>query len=322
MVLRLSCFPGLPGTPDTKTGLRVSARALLLLANKQRTGSGAEVRQLTEVKVMNVRISRRYVCVVGAILLAAVIILAWPAIIFAKPGATPGGHSAKKQAAEKAGNAGILGVLNRMQDPQVADFFRRDSALATEPNRLVPSSAAGASLARPPMLQSWEVPGAFVPDNTPTVFLLSGAQKRNCPKAGTVCVAPGGSATMVGMVVRPSGPPLTLLARGTQVAGKGHLGKASSDQPWQVEMVSRFWAASKRLPIIVAIFDTADPESIARKEAKILWDVTMNPGRELGMRFLLAPEDGFEPSHTYLVRVVQAKSKWERILAEGGFHLE
>ena len=176
--------------------------------------------------------------------------------------------------------------------------------------------------APPSMPESWEVPGLYESDNTPEVFSLSGAQKRNCPKAGTVCVAPGGSATMVGMEVTPSGPPLTVLARGAQVAGKGHVGTASSDQPWQVEMVSRFRAASERQPVVVAIFDTADPESVARKEAKILWTVTMNPGRELGMRFLLTPEDGFEPSHTYLARVVQTKSKSERVLAEGVFHLE
>jgi hypothetical protein len=48
----------------------------------------------------------------------------------------------------------------------------------------------------------------------------------------------------------------------------------------------------------------------------------MNPGRDLGMRFVLTPEDGFEPSHTYLVRVVQTNSNSERILAEGDFHLE
>ena len=208
---------------------------------------------------MKVRISRRSLYVVGAILLTAIILLTWPAIVFANDGAAWGAKPAKEQPGEKARNAGVLGVLNQMQDPQVAP---------------------------PPILESWEVPGVFMPESTPTVFLLSGAQKRNCPKAGTVCVAP------------------------------------SADQPWQVEMVSRFWAASKPVPIIVAVFDTADPESIARKEAKILWDVNMNPGRELGMRFLLAPEDGFEPSHTYLVRVVQAKSKWERILAEGIFHLE
>lgn len=258
--------------------------------------------------------------VAGAILLTAIIVLAWPAIIFAGNEAAPRVQSAKKQAAEKARNAGILGVLDKMRDPRVAAFFRRDGAAPTGINRHLPISPGGANGVPPPGPESEEVPGWF--DSTPTVFLLSSAQKGNCRKAGTVCVAPGGSATMGGMAMTPSALPLTVLARGTQVAGEGYLAKASSDQPWQVEMVSRFWKLSKRLPVIVAIFDTADPESLARKEAKMLWDVNMNPGRELGMRFLLTPQDGFEPSHTYLLRVVQAKRKWERILAEGVFHLE
>lgn len=48
----------------------------------------------------------------------------------------------------------------------------------------------------------------------------------------------------------------------------------------------------------------------------------MNPGRDLGMRFLLSPEDGFEPARTYLLRVVQVQSVRDRVLAEGEFRLE
>jgi hypothetical protein len=48
----------------------------------------------------------------------------------------------------------------------------------------------------------------------------------------------------------------------------------------------------------------------------------MSPGRELGMRFLLSPEDGFEPSHTYLMQVVQVQGARDRILSEGTVHLE
>jgi hypothetical protein len=168
----------------------------------------------------------------------------------------------------------------------------------------------------------WEMPETYGLDNTPTVFLVSSVNRRNCSTAGTVCVVPGGSNTMIGIEMTPSGPPLTVLARGTQVAAKEKLDTPSLDQPWQVEMVARFKALSERIPIIVAIFDRADPDSLAQKEAKVVWTVDMNPGRELGMRFLITPEDGFEPSHTYLVRVVQTNSNSERILAEGDFHLE
>jgi hypothetical protein len=168
--------------------------------------------------------------------------------------------------------------------------------------------------------------GVEIADNTPTVFAVSGKQRRECSGSGVLCMAPGGSATMVGIELTTSGPPLTVLARGTQVAGKGTLGKPSADQPWQAEMVAKFREVSDRTPIIVAIFDTADPESISRKEATSVWTVKMDPGRELGMRFLLSPQEGFEPSHTYLVRVaqttIQADGVFDRILAEGTFHLE
>jgi hypothetical protein len=174
----------------------------------------------------------------------------------------------------------------------------------------------------PSMLESWEVPGLEVTNETPQVFLVSRSQRRDCPQLGSVCVAPGGSATIVGVELSEDRPDLTVLARGTQVAAKGGLGVAGTDQPWQVEMVARFRWRSDRGPIIVAVFDRDDPESIAHKEAKVLWNVSMEPGRDLGMRFLLSPEDGFEPSHTYLLRVVQVQGVRDRVLAEGTVHLE
>ena len=137
----------------------------------------------------------------------------------------------------------------------------------------------------PSMLESWEVPSFEVVDETPQVFLISRAQKQDCPQLGSVCVSPGGSATIVGIEVSEDRPDVTVLARGTQVAAKGGLGTAGPDQPWQVEMVARFRARSEHGPIIVAVFDRDDPESIASKEAKVLWNVSMNPGRDLGMRF-------------------------------------
>jgi hypothetical protein len=174
----------------------------------------------------------------------------------------------------------------------------------------------------PSMLESWEIPSFPVVDETPQVFLVSRSQKRECPKLGSVCVAPGGSATIVGVEISEDSPDVTVLARGTQVAAKSGLGTAGADQPWQVEMVARFRARSERGPIVVAVFDRDDPESIAQKEPKVMWNVSMNPGRDLGMRFLLSPEDGFEPSHTYVLRVIEDQGLRDRVLAEGTVHLE
>jgi len=174
----------------------------------------------------------------------------------------------------------------------------------------------------PSMLESWEVPSFEVLDETPQVFLVSREQKRECPQRGAVCVAAGGSATLVGVELSENQPAVTVLARGTQVAAKGSLGAAGNNQPWQVEMVARFRERSSNGPIIVAVFDREDPESIAQNEAKVLWNVSMSSGRDLGMRFLLSPDDGFEPSHTYLVRVVQTQGVRDRVLAEGNVHLE
>lgn len=171
-------------------------------------------------------------------------------------------------------------------------------------------------------LEPWQIPGVEVVDDKPEVFLVSRGQKLECPRLGSVCMSPGGSATLIGVEVSDSRPALTVLARGSQVAGKGGVGSGSAEQPWQAEMVARFRSRSEHGPIIVALFDRDDQESILANEAKAIWTVNMEPGRDLGMRFLLSPADGFEPSHTYLVRVVQENGQAVHALADGVVHLE
>jgi hypothetical protein len=73
----------------------------------------------------------------------------------------------------------------------------------------------------------------------------------------------------------------------------------------------------------VYLFSTKQPEELNRRLRGDIQRIRA-PGQVAGasVRFLLSPEDGFEPSHTYLLRVVQTNRKSERILAEGVFHLE
>jgi hypothetical protein len=124
------------------------------------------------------------------------------------------------------------------------------------------------------------------------------------------------------MELREDAPPITVLARGAQVAAVGALQKLAPNQPWQIEMVADFKGRSADSPIIVAIMDGESPEAVENHQALVAWDVNMQPGKSLGMRFLLSPEQGFQPSHSYLLRVVQGQGKSEKILAEGEFHLE
>jgi hypothetical protein len=167
-----------------------------------------------------------------------------------------------------------------------------------------------------------EIHSVELVDNTPTVFTPSNLQRSSCRGRGVVCVAPGGSDTMLGTEITASGNVLTVLARGRQIAAQKSLATPALDQPWQVQLVAKFRELSRESPIIVALFDTADPDSIARREAKLVWTVSQGPSRELGMSFQLTTEDGFEPSHTYLVRVAQTTGNADIVLADGIVHLE
>jgi hypothetical protein len=165
-------------------------------------------------------------------------------------------------------------------------------------------------------------PGIEVDCNAPDVFLVSAKQTRECSHPGSVCFSPGGSGTSEGVELREEATPITVMARGSQLATVGALQKQLPNQPWQIEMVADFKNRSKDSPITVAILDGESAESEASHEALVVWDVTMQPGKTLGMRFVLSPEEGFQPSHSYMLRVVQGEGKSEKILAQGEFHLE
>jgi hypothetical protein len=169
---------------------------------------------------------------------------------------------------------------------------------------------------------SWDVPGIEVDDHTPEVFLVSAKQRRECSRSGLVCLSPGGSATSEGIELREAAAPITVLARGAQVAAVGGMHQPDPNQPWQVGMVANFKGRSASGPMIVAILDGESRQALEEHQALVVWDVNMKPGATLGMRFLLTTEQGFQPSHSYVLRVVQRQDKTEKILAEGEFHLE
>jgi hypothetical protein len=167
-----------------------------------------------------------------------------------------------------------------------------------------------------------EVPSIEVDDNAPEVFLVSAAQRRQCSHPGQVCLAPGGSGTSEAVETRKAAAPITVLARGTQIASFGAVHSPDPNQPWQVEMVANFKRRSAAGTIVVAVIDGESQEAMENHEAMVAWDVNMEPGNSLGMRFLLTPEQGFRPSHSYVLRLVQVHDKAEKILASGEFHLE
>jgi len=172
-----------------------------------------------------------------------------------------------------------------------------------------------------PVVHAWDRPGIQSDENAPQVFAPSAKQERACAHSGHTCFSPGGSATSEGVEVRARAAPVTVLARGAQIATVGTLHAAAADQPWQVEMLATF-ARRTAGPLFVAVMDDEDPEALANHLAMVVWDVDKTPARHLGLRFLLTPEQGFHPSHTYRVRVVQPSDKTQRILAEGEVHLE
>ena len=156
----------------------------------------------------------------------------------------------------------------------------------------------------------------------PEVFLVSTQHKKDCARVGTVCLFGNGGGTIAGVDVDPTVGIVTTLAGGTQVAALGHTDRIPESDAWNVEMVARFKTKPSSEPIIVAVLDYLDPEGMARKEATAVWQIGGSPIKDIGLRLVLAAEDGFKAHHTYLVRMVQGIGASEKILAEGNFLLE
>jgi hypothetical protein len=156
----------------------------------------------------------------------------------------------------------------------------------------------------------------------PEVFLVTEQRARECPRAGKVCLYGDGGGTVTGVGVNPTVGIVTVLARGTQIATAGAAAAVPEADAWHAEMVARLRVRTDDQPIIVAFMDYEDPDGMARKEATAVWRVDSPPVKSLGMRFVFSPENGFEPRHTYLVRVVQGEGAREKVLAEGRFLLE
>jgi hypothetical protein len=172
-----------------------------------------------------------------------------------------------------------------------------------------------------PAVHPWDLPGIEPDEDAPQVFAPTARQQHGCARAGHLCFSPGGSATSEGVELRAGAAPVTVLARGAQVAAVGALHAAAADQPWQVEMVATF-ARRSAGPLVVAVMDDEDPEALANHLAVVVWDVDRISTRNLGLRFLLTPDQGFRPSHSYRVRILESKDKTEKLLAEGELHLE
>ena len=156
----------------------------------------------------------------------------------------------------------------------------------------------------------------------PEVFLVSNQRKSDCARVPGICLFADGSGTVAGVDVDPTLGLVTTLARGTQVAGLAKGEKVPEAKAWHVELVARFRARTVEAPIVVAVMDYADPEGMARKEATAVWQLTSPPTRELGMRLVFSADDGFQPHHTYWVRIVQGVGASEKTLAEGNVLLE
>ncbi|HEY5283004.1 MAG TPA: hypothetical protein VIM14_09460 [Polyangia bacterium] len=168
-----------------------------------------------------------------------------------------------------------------------------------------------------------ELPSVEDLSTQPEVFLVSDQRKKDCPRVGSVCIFANGGGTIAGIDVNPTVGIVTTLASGTQVASTARTGTATQTDAWHVEMIAKFRTRTTSAePVIVAVMDYLDPDSIVRKEATAVWQIDGAATKNLGMRLVFSAEDGFLPHHTYLIRMVQGDGADEKVLAEGNFMLE
>jgi hypothetical protein len=169
---------------------------------------------------------------------------------------------------------------------------------------------------------AWDVSYFHHGASAPVVFSPSPKQDRECPQEASVCFSTGGKATSEGTELRVGAPPLTVLERGPQITPVEAPTVVAANQPWQVEMVANLKSRSADGPLEVDVQDADTPPSMKNLFARVVWNVDTRPAKHLGMRFALSPDQGFDPSHSYRVRILQHQGRGTKLLAEGKLRLE
>jgi hypothetical protein len=157
------------------------------------------------------------------------------------------------------------------------------------------------------------------PGGPARVIPVPEARAHECTRGGLVCIYPGGSRTA--RAGDQPGDRATTLVRVTKVAAHG-TAPAEAEEPWEADLVASFKQKSRRGPLLLLVYDRADPDAIAQHEVTAIWDVNSESVKQLGLHVSLDPELGFHASHTYLIRVVQISGKREIVLAEGDLKLQ
>ena len=152
-------------------------------------------------------------------------------------------------------------------------------------------------------------------DEAPASFHFTSVRPehlRECPTPGTVCFLQAPGSTLRASVLEGAGGKTPIFFRALPGVKPGH------DVPWDLLLVINLKTRTVPGPLLVAVFDADDKAAIANHEVTQLWTLEVSAFKFLAAFVHLDPsEGGFNPTHTYLFRVVQLLGKREVVLAEG-----
>jgi hypothetical protein len=161
-------------------------------------------------------------------------------------------------------------------------------------------------------------PGLDPTTDAQPLRIVDGARAEKCK---AICLQPGARTTVAVATTDKPTEKSPRFERAAQVAAASGAPAHPAAQAWTLDLAARLKRAALAGNTLFVFYDLADPQSVKNHENTALFQAPVKAGRQLAAHLSLSPEDGFQPGHTYRLRIVQLLGGHEVLLQETDFTL-
>jgi hypothetical protein len=168
-------------------------------------------------------------------------------------------------------------------------------------------------------------------DEAQPIVITDAAKAAPCSVKAGVCLAAGTRTVAVssapiepatGAKQAANAPVAPRFSRAASVAsGEGAATTRDQSQPWSIDLTANLKRAAWAGNALFIFFDLEDPQAVENRQFTALYQTIIKAGPKMAAHLQLAPEEGFRPSHSYRLRIVQLIGGKEIVLAEGDVSL-
>jgi hypothetical protein len=116
--------------------------------------------------------------------------------------------------------------------------------------------------------------------------------------------------------------PVAGIDAGVAVSATPRYARTERSEDWQLSLSGHLRRASWAGNALFVFFDVHDPNAIEEHRYTALYQMSIPRATQLAAGLTLSSDDGFQPGHTYRLRIAQLIDGKEVVLAETDLALE